>query len=707
MKVKLALKRCLRRGTQAKKWNICKLKENKADICKKFEDRVTAQPKDMPVQERWTRIKDAISDIAGESIGFDRQVKTKKPWITQGMLDKMEERRRWKNVNSDVGRRKYKELHNALRRETESARKAWWEKECEEMEQLNKKGRSDLVYDRVRKLTCGNKRSGSNAGIESKTGELLTDRDSIKDRWKEYIEELYDKDGKPIEADMNLERETEVEADCVGPELLDEEILDALQSLKEDKAPGIDNIPAEFLKVAGEKMRHEIVRLCKDIYREGEWPSDFTKIVLVPLQKKKNASKCQDHRTISLICHASKIMLKVLTRRIEAKARDFVSRGQYGFRKGRGTRDAVGVMRMISERCSEYGNELYVCFIDFEKAFDKVSWPKMMGILRQLKVDWRDRRLIMNLYMKQGAVVRTAEGETTESTIGQGVRQGCPLSPLLFSIYSEMMMRDAFEELEEGVKIGGVLVKDVRFADDQAVINSTNQGLQEMITKLEETAKEYNMRINEKKTEAMVISKAEGKQVNVTVNGKQVAEVQKFRYLGSWIAADGMCKEEVKCRIGMAKEAFAKRRELMTKLLSLELKKKLVKTLVWSVLLYCCETWTLRTEERRRLEAFEMWVWRKLLKISWKDKVTNEEVLMRVGEKRQLMDMISKRKKNWIGHVLRHDGLMKDVTEGRMEGKRGRGRKRVKMLDDLIGEETYAQLKRRAEDRGRWKVWAP
>jgi len=57
--------------------------------------------------------------------------------------------------------------------------------------------------------------------------------------------------------------------------------------------------------------------------------------------------------------------------------------------------------------------------------------------------------------------------------------------------------------------------------------------------------------------------------------------------------------------------------------------------------------------------------------------------------------------------VLRHDGLMKDVTEGRMEGKRGRGRKRVKMLDDLIGEETYAQLKRRAEDRGRWKVWAP
>src|SRR6476469_8580989 len=104
---------------------------------------------------------------------------------------------------------------------------------------------------------------------------------------------------------------------------------------------------------------------------EGIWPSDFTRVVMIPLQKKMNAVECSDHRTISLISHASKILLKILTNRIEAKARDFIERNQFGFRKGCGTRDAIGVMRMICDRSLESGNNEYICFVDFEKAFIK------------------------------------------------------------------------------------------------------------------------------------------------------------------------------------------------------------------------------------------------------------------------------------------------------------------------------------------------
>ena len=75
--------------------------------------------------------------------------------------------------------------------------------------------------------------------------------------------------------------------------------------------------------------------------------------------------ECSDHRTISLISHASKTLLKILTNRIEAKARDFIGRNQFGFRKGCGTRDAIGVMRMICERSLEFGNNIYICFVDF------------------------------------------------------------------------------------------------------------------------------------------------------------------------------------------------------------------------------------------------------------------------------------------------------------------------------------------------------
>src|SRR6478609_1413509 len=84
-------------------------------------------------------------------------------------------------------------------------------------------------------------------------------------------------------------------------------------------------------------------------------------------QKKMNAAECSDHRTVSLISHASEILLKILTNRIEANARDFTGRNQFGFRKGCGTRDAIGVMRMICERSLKFGNNVYICFVDFEK----------------------------------------------------------------------------------------------------------------------------------------------------------------------------------------------------------------------------------------------------------------------------------------------------------------------------------------------------
>src|SRR5215469_11915707 len=80
------------------------------------------------------------------------------------------------------------------------------------------------------------------------------------------------------------------------------------------------------------------------------------------IKKKANVVACEDHRIISLVAHASKIVLRVLTNRIEAKAKDFISNNQFGFRKGVGTRDAIGVMKMLGERSLEFGNEVFICF---------------------------------------------------------------------------------------------------------------------------------------------------------------------------------------------------------------------------------------------------------------------------------------------------------------------------------------------------------
>src|SRR6267154_2383209 len=128
----------------------------------------------------------------------------------------------------------------------------------------------------------------------------------------------------------------------------------------------------------------------------------------------------------------------------------------------------------------------------------------------------------------------------------------------------------------------------------------------------------------------------------------------------------------------MAKDAFNQRKDLLTRGLSRTLKRSMVKVLVWPVVLYGCETWTLLQDEVNRLQALEMWLWRELEKISYKDKIRNDEVLAMVNEERSLIRTITQRKKNWIGHVLRGNGLLRDMMEGRMVGKNGQANQEKK-----------------------------
>jgi len=153
----------------------------------------------------------------------------------------------------------------------------------------------------------------------------------------------------------------------------------------------------------------------------------------------------------------------------------------------------------------------------------------------------------------------------------------------------------------------------------------------------------------------------------------------------------------------MAKAAFNKKRALCTSTLDFELRKKLVKCYVWSINLYGAETWTLRAVDQKQLESFEIWCWRRMEKISWTDHVGNEEILLRVREQRNILHEVSKRKANWIGHILRRNCLLQRVIEGKTKGgievTGRRGRRRRKLLDDLKKRRGYSHLKEEALDR--------
>jgi len=191
--------------------------------------------------------------------------------------------------------------------------------------------------------------------------------------------------------------------------------------------------------------------------------------------------------------------------------------------------------------------------------------------------------------------------------------------------------------------------------------------LQDMIDKLIEIGRCYGMEMNVGKTKVMRISR-QPFPVKIIIDQKQLENVEYFKYLGSILTNDGRCTCEIKCRIAMAKASFNKKRTLFTSTLDLELRKKLVKCYVWSIVLYGAETWTPRAVDQKHLESFEMWCWRRMEKISWTDHVRNEDVLLRVTEQRNILHEIRKRKANWIGHILRRNCLYNGLLKERYMG---------------------------------------
>jgi len=157
----------------------------------------------------------------------------------------------------------------------------------------------------------------------------------------------------------------------------------------------------------------------------------------------------------------------------------------------------------------------------------------------------------------------------------------------------------------------------------------------------------------------------------------------------------------------VAKDAFSKKKNLFTSKLDVNLRKKLMKCYVWSIALCGAENWTLRATDQKQLESFEMWCWRRMEKISWTDHVRNEEVLLRVKEQRNIIHEMSKRKANWIGHILRRNCLLQQVIEGEITGQievtGRRGRRRKNLLDDLKDSRGYCELKEEALDRTVWR----
>ena len=188
------------------------------------------------------------------------------------------------------------------------------------------------------------------------------------------------------------------------------------------------------------KVLHSI---CQQIWKTQQWPQDWKRSVFTPIPKKGNAKECPNYRTIALISHSRKLMLKILQARLQQYVNHELLDVQADFRKGSRTSDQITNIPWIIKKARVFQKSIYFCFIDYAKALDCADHNKLWKILKEMGIPDHLTCLLRNLYAVQEAIVRTGHGTTDWFQIGKGVRQGCILSLCLFTLYAEYIMRNA------------------------------------------------------------------------------------------------------------------------------------------------------------------------------------------------------------------------------------------------------------------------
>ena len=187
----------------------------------------------------------------------------------------------------------------------------------------------------------------------------------------------------------------------------------------------------------------------------------------------------------------------------------------------------------------------------------------MIDILQDINVDGKDLRIIRNMYWEQTATIKINNVLGEYHPIKRGVRQGCVMSPELFSLYTEQIMRHI--ENMPGTQVNGHIINNLRYADDTALIANTEKDLQALLDIVVNESEKMGLSLNPNKTETMVISRsANVPTCRIKIKHQEIKQVHAFKYLSSLITPDGKCEKEIKCRIAQAKTAFQKMKSMFT-----------------------------------------------------------------------------------------------------------------------------------------------
>lgn len=640
-----------------------------------------------------------------------RRKPANKPWLSGDSESKVIERRKKKEtVNRSktratkaVAQKEYAAANNEVKRSVRRDKKKYIEDLAQQAEEAAGKNNLKDLYLTTKKLT--GKFRHTQAHIKNPQGVLLTTKEEQVKRWTEHFRDLLNRQPPQLKADIppapNL-----LEINCNSPTKT--EIRKAIKALRGGKAEGPDGIPAEALKADIETSTNMLHHLIQTIWEKENVPSDWKDGHIVKIPKKGDLRECKNYRGIMALSTPGKVLNHILLERLQKCVDEKLRENQAGFRNNRSCGDQIATLRIIIEQSIEWNSSVYVNFIDFEKAFDSVDREILWKLTAHYGIPAKIINIIRSTYQGMRCQV-LHEGCISEAfEVLTGVRQGCLLSPFLFLLCIDWVMKETTSNRRTGIQWSLTeQLEDLDFADDLALLAHTHQQMQEKSGKLEETAALLGLKINSSKTKVMRINSKNN--TPITMDQNSLEDVNSFTYLGSIISVEGGTEDDVQARIGKARTTFNMLRNIWkAKNLSLKTKLQIFNSNVKTTLLYGSESWKTTTTILNKLQTFINRCLRRLLGIYWPNTISNAN-LWELTKQDTIEIQIRRRKWKWIGHTLRRKkSITKLALTWNPQGKRKRGRPRTtwrRTTEQEMKKEglSWQDLERRAQDRRGWK----
>ena len=705
-------------STATKKINFSALKDHEtaSSFSKALEKAVEKCSITEDIESSWKDLKDVMYETSLNALGFPK--KKSQDWFdendkeTSDIIDSMHlaHKRYMSNKSCKAAKNNYVLTKRSAQKHLRALKEKWWHTKAKELQSAADSNNTQAFYKGL-KAVYGPQTRGASPLLSSDGKRLLVDEDKIMERWVEHYNEVLNRTSTVNMDVINsiAQREVIQEMDLLPTAT---EVKKAIKILRRGK-PGKDEIPADVYIAGGPQLVRKMTKLLATIWQKGEVPQDFKDASIVSLFKNGKRSLCDNYRGISLLSVAGKILARIIITRINQHLTDSVySESQCGFRKGRGTIDMIFCLRQLQEKSREHRTPLYMAFIDLTKAFDSVCRSALWVILEKLGVPTQMRKIIQSFH--DGMLAQVVHNGKLSSLfeVHNGTKQGCVLAPLLFALYFAVMLNYALKNKKVGVPVtfrttGGLFnirrfgaktkvstesMIDFLFADDCALVSQSCQELQQIVDFFSNACKDFGLTISTKKTE-IVFQPPPHTDISsisppvICVNGIPLKTNHKFCYLGSTISDKATLENELHLRMSKASQAFGKleKRLWSSHDISLPTKIDVYRAVVIPSLTYGCETWTPYRKHIKMLDAFHLRKLRSICNISWKDKITNLEVLSRC-QISGIETFLLKSQLRWTGHVIRMEDhrLPKIMLYSQLaNAKRPEGRPLLRYKDKL------------------------